>query len=131
MTSTRCIDLSAGQYRRGGAGKPRTRALKLVHHVVLSMPAPTPPEKVLAAARKFAREQFGAERRYAMVLHTDQRHPHVHLVVQAEGLSGRKHHIDNGLLGQWRASRTTTPCVGRDARQGAGGRARAHSAMTG
>lgn len=96
------LDLSAGQYRRGEAGKPPTRALKLVHHVVLSMPAPTPPEKVLAAARKFAREQFGAERRYAMVLHTDQRHPHVHLVVQAEGLTGRKLHIDKRLLRQWR-----------------------------
>ncbi|MGO9933142.1 MAG: hypothetical protein ACLPV8_15225 [Steroidobacteraceae bacterium] len=40
------------------------------------MPAPTPPDKVLAAARKFAREKF-AQHRYAMVLHIDQKHPHV------------------------------------------------------
>jgi hypothetical protein len=36
------------------------------------MPSPTPPEKVLAAARKFAREKFALQHRHAMVLHTDQ-----------------------------------------------------------
>jgi len=35
------------------------------------MPSPTPPEKVLAAARMFAREKFAAQHRYAMVLHND------------------------------------------------------------
>lgn len=41
-------------------------------------------DRVLAAAKVFARERFGAKHRYAMVLHTHQRHPHVHLVVKAE-----------------------------------------------
>jgi hypothetical protein len=63
------LDLSTGQYRRSSGGKPPGRALKLVYHVVLSMPAPTPREKVLAAADKFGREKFGIEHRYAMVLH--------------------------------------------------------------
>jgi hypothetical protein len=48
------------------------------------MPGRTPPEAVLAAARNFARENFALQYRYAMVLHTDQAHPHVHLVVKAE-----------------------------------------------
>src|SRR6185312_3226236 len=47
-------------------------------------------------------EKFGTEHRYAMVLHTDQRHPHVHLVVKAEGLRGRRLHIDKQLLREWR-----------------------------
>ena len=77
------------------------RPTKLVHNIVLSMPAPTPADKVLAAARKFAREKF-AQHRYAMVLHTDQKHPHVHLVVKAENELGRRLHIDKQRLRDWR-----------------------------
>jgi hypothetical protein len=57
---------------------------------------------VLAAARTFAREKFGAQHRYAMVLHTDQPHPHVHMVVKAEGEDGRRLHIDKETLREWR-----------------------------
>jgi hypothetical protein len=96
------LELSAGQYRRQNERRPTARTLKLVHNIVLSMPAPTPPEKVLAAARKFARENFGATHRYAMALHTDQQHPHVHLVVKAESELGRRLHIDKSLLREWR-----------------------------
>jgi hypothetical protein len=96
------LELSAGQYRRPGSGKVTARATKLVHNLVLSMPAPTSPGKVLAAARKFTREKFGAMHRYAMVLHTDQRHPHVHIVVKAESEDGRRLHIDKQMLREWR-----------------------------
>jgi hypothetical protein len=78
------LELTSAHYRQPRRGKEATRGPKMVHNIVLSMPAPTPPEKVLAAARKFARERFGAQHRYAMVLHTDQAHPHVHMVVKAE-----------------------------------------------
>jgi hypothetical protein len=95
------LELTAGQYRGqkedGRAGRPT----KLVHNIVLAMPAPTPADKVLAAARKFAREKF-AQHRYAMVLHTDQKHPHVHLVVKAEDELGRRLHIDKQRLREWR-----------------------------
>jgi hypothetical protein len=37
-----------------------------------------------------------------MALHTHQEHPHVHLVVKAEGLDGRRLHIDKALLREWR-----------------------------
>jgi hypothetical protein len=50
------LELTAGQYRRQKEGGPARRPTKLVHNIVLSMPAPTPPDKVLAAARKFARD---------------------------------------------------------------------------
>lgn len=96
------LDLTAGQYRAGRDGKQDARKSKLVHKIVLSMPAPTPPEKVLAAARNFAREKFALQHRYAMVLHTDQPHPHVHMVVKAEGEHGRRLHIDKEMLREWR-----------------------------
>ena len=96
------LELTAGQYRRqkrrrserGGRRNSCTTSC-------LSMPAPTPPDKVLAAARQFARQKF-AQHRYAMVLHTDQQHPHVHLVVKAENELGRRLHIDKQLLRDWR-----------------------------
>jgi hypothetical protein len=95
------LELTAGQYRpRTGGGRPR-RSTKLVHNIVLSMPAPTPPENVLAAARQFARQKF-TQHRYAMVLHTHQQHPHVHLVVKAENEMGRRLRIDKQLLRDWR-----------------------------
>jgi hypothetical protein len=59
-------------------------------NIVLSMPAGTPPDKVLKAVKKFAREEFAHQHRYAMALHAAAekgkhgRNPHVHLVVKAE-----------------------------------------------
>ncbi len=96
------LELSPGQYRqpRGeGLGMP---GVKLVHNITFSMPAPTPPEAVLAATKAFAREKFGLKHRYVMALHTHQQHPHVHLVVKAEGNDGRRLHIDKAMLREWR-----------------------------
>ena len=95
------LDLTAGQYRPQMDGGRVRRATKLVHNIVLSMPSPTSPEKVLAAARQFARQKF-AQHRYGMVLHTHQQHPHVHLVVKAENELGRRLHIEKPLLREWR-----------------------------
>jgi Relaxase/Mobilisation nuclease domain len=94
------LELTNG-HQRGRPGAPR-KATKLVQHIVLSMPKRTDPDAVLTAAQKFAREKFAGEHRYAMVLHTDQLHPHVHLVVKAEGRSGKKLRIDKARLREWR-----------------------------
>jgi hypothetical protein len=84
--------------------KPRQtgREPKLVHKMIFSMPAGTPPEKVLAAVKNFAREEFGAKHRYAMVLHTDEPHPHVHMVVKAMGYDGTRLNIRKATLREWR-----------------------------
>ncbi|WP_307642297.1 relaxase/mobilization nuclease domain-containing protein [Variovorax paradoxus] len=98
------LELCRSQYKpRPALGQKDTRA-KLVHNIVLSMPAGTPPEKVLAAARVFARENFALQYRYAMVLHTDQPHPHVHLVVKCEHEfePGKRLYIRKDTLRQWR-----------------------------
>lgn len=97
------LDAGKGQYRpEPKAGEKDTRP-KQVHNIVFSMPAGTPPEKLLAATQKFAREKFADKHRYAMVLHTDQRHPHVHLVVKARSEEGERLYIRKATLRQWRA----------------------------
>jgi hypothetical protein len=97
------LEVSAGQYRPKGTARSMASGIKLVHNVVLAMPADTPPAKVLAATKAFARERFGGQHRYLMALHTHQQHPHVHLVVKAEREDGRgRLHIDKAMLREWR-----------------------------
>jgi hypothetical protein len=75
---------------------------KLVQKLLFSMPAGTPPERVLEAVKNFAREEFGAKHRYAMVLHTDEPHPHVHVVVKSVGYDGKRLNIRRETLREWR-----------------------------
>ena len=82
---------------RGGRRNP-----KLVHNIILSMPSKTPPSRLLAASRDFAREEFALKHRYAIVLHTDQAHPHVHLVVSAHNSDGGRLNIQRADLRRWR-----------------------------
>lgn len=96
------LDLTAAQFRSPYRGIPGCKPTKLVHNVVLSMPAGTPPAKLLAASREFAREEFALKHRYAMVLHTDQDHPHVHLVVKAVSEEGKRLNIRKATLRGWR-----------------------------
>jgi len=57
---------------------------------------------VLTAGKNFAWEDFGLKHRYAMVLHTDEPHPHVHLVVKAMDKDGRRLNIRRRTLRAWR-----------------------------
>jgi hypothetical protein len=82
---------------RGGAPS------KLVHKLVFSMPPGAPPQGVLTAARNFAREEFALRHRYALVLHTDEPHPHVHMVVKAVSEQGLRLNIRKETLRAWRA----------------------------
>jgi hypothetical protein len=78
------------------------RPPKLVHNLVFSMPKRTPPDRLHKAVRKFAVEKFGLQHRYAMALHTDQAHPHVHLVVKALSEQGERLNIRRATLREWR-----------------------------
>jgi hypothetical protein len=75
---------------------------KLVHNLVFSMPNGTPPDKLQRAVHVFAREKFGFQHRYAMALHTDQGHPHVHMVVRAMSEEGKRLNIRKATLREWR-----------------------------
>lgn len=90
-------------------------------NIILSMPPGTPPEAVLNAAKKFARETFAHQHRYLTTLHTNDKawnakhnpgfvnkddhgkHPHVHLVVKAEHeYGGPRLNPRKADLRQWR-----------------------------
>jgi hypothetical protein len=86
-------------YRRIAGRRPT----KLVHNVILSMPKGTDPQKLLSASRDFAREELALKHRYALALHTDQDHPHVHLVIKAVSEQGVRLNIRKGTLRDWRA----------------------------
>jgi len=75
---------------------------KLAHKLMFSMPAGTPPDKMLAAVKNFAREEFALKHRYAMVLYTDEPHPHVHVVVKAVSEQGVRLNIRKATLREWR-----------------------------
>lgn len=96
-------DLDLEERRSGGREYWSRRSLpKLVHKLMFSMPAGTPPDRVLAAVKNFAREEFGLKHRYAMVLHTDEPHPHVHMMVKAISEQGERLHIRKATLRDWR-----------------------------
>jgi type IV secretory pathway VirD2 relaxase len=97
-------DLDLDEYRRKSdlTGTRGREPARLVHKLIFSMPAGTPPEKVLTAVKNFAREEFGLKHRYLMALHTDQPHPHVHLVVKAMSEDGRRLNIRKTTLQAWR-----------------------------
>jgi hypothetical protein len=96
------LDLEEVRRTRELRSRPGIMRPKLVHKVVLSMPAGTPPDRLFRAARAFARETFGAQHRYAMVLHTDEPHPHVHMVVKAVSEEGVRLNIRKATLREWR-----------------------------
>jgi hypothetical protein len=96
------LDLDDHRKRPDLFATNRRQAPKLVHRLIFSMPAGTPPDKVLSAVKDFAREEFGLKHRHAMVLHTDEPHPHVHVVVKAVSEQGERLHIRKATLRAWR-----------------------------
>lgn len=96
------LDLDEGRSVESTGGRANHRKARLVHKLVFSMPPGTPPDKVLRAVRVFAREEFALRNRYAMVLHTDEPHPHVHVVVKAIGEDGDRLNIRKPTLRRWR-----------------------------
>lgn len=96
-------DLDLDEVTRASAAAITERSPKLVHKLMFSMPPGTPPAKVREAVRNLAREQFAHQHRYAFVLHTDEPHPHVHLVMKAVSEQGVRLHIKKATLRHWRA----------------------------
>jgi len=98
-------DLDIDDVRRQSAlaGTRGRNPPKLIHKLMFSMPAGTPPEKVLTAVRNLAREEFWGLHRYALVLHTDEDHPHVHLVLKAVSEQGVRLNIRKATLRAWRS----------------------------
>ena len=91
----------AEQWRHAGALIPERSSRREAFNLMLSMPAGTPAEAVQSAARTFARTEL-SNHRYAMMLHTHQANPHVHLSVRAEGKDGQRLNPRKADLRRWR-----------------------------
>jgi len=96
------LDLDAHRRRNDLTAVNGRKPPKLVQKLMFSMPPGTPPDKLLAAVRAFAREEFAFKHRYAMVLHTDEPHPHVHMVIKAVSEQGVRLNIRKATLREWR-----------------------------
>jgi len=97
------LDIETDRRQANLSATNKRQPPKLVHKLLFSMPAGTPPDKVLKAVRNFAREEFALKHRYAMVLHTDEPHPHVHMVVKAVSEQGTRLNIKKATLREWRS----------------------------
>jgi hypothetical protein len=95
------LDLDELYWRQPYLVPARRKPPKLVHKLLFSMPAGTPPEKLLLAVRHFVRAEF-ADHRYALGLHTDDPHPHVHVIVKAFSEQGGRLNIRKPMLRAWR-----------------------------
>ncbi|MBP2307482.1 relaxase/mobilization nuclease domain-containing protein [Azospirillum melinis] len=72
-----------------GRGRDAANAAQSVA-LTLSMPPGTPPDRVEAAARRWAHDTFAGTHDWVMVRHDDTEHPHVHIAVRAVGAGGRR-----------------------------------------
>ena len=72
--------------------------------LVLSMPEGTDPDKLKNAAREFLKESFGANHEYAFALHTDDKHPHVHIAIKTLGFDERRLNPRKADIQHWRES---------------------------
>ncbi len=97
------LELDALRTRTDLVSRSGRQAPRLVHKLMFSMPAGTPPDKVLKAVQNFFREEFALKHRYAMALHTDTDHPHVHVVMKAVSEQGERLYIRKATLRYWRA----------------------------
>ena len=77
--------ISHDEDRKNGFASDRTR---ITTSMVMSMPAKVNAEAVKDAVRSLAEEEFGGRHDYVMALHTDTKHPHVHLTVRTVGHDG-------------------------------------------
>jgi hypothetical protein len=96
------LDLEVHRRQNARAVRAARKPSRLVYNIIFSMPPGTSPEKVFKAAGKLVREEFAFRHRYAMVLHTDEPHPHVHVVVKAVSEQGERLYIRKPTLRDWR-----------------------------
>jgi hypothetical protein len=96
------LDLDDLYWRQPYLVPARRKTPKLIHKILFSMPVGTPPEKLRAAVRNFAREHLTDRHRYALALHTDEPHPHVHVALKAMSEDRVYLNIRKPMFGEWR-----------------------------
>lgn len=83
-------------------GIPEESDKKEAFNIVLSMPPGTDRKAVTDAAREFAKTEFSGNFQYVFATHDDEKHPHVHLCVKAQGIDGTRLNPRKADLQRWR-----------------------------
>lgn len=86
----------------GGDVVPSFSPRREAFNIVLSMPPGTDRFQFERAANEFIRSEF-AGTQYAYAHHADEAHPHVHLMVKAVKLDGKRLNPRKAEIAQWRA----------------------------
>jgi type IV secretion system T-DNA border endonuclease VirD2 len=94
---------TAAAWMEGSALARRSNSRDTVN-IILSMPPDTDRDKLLMAARQFARLTFGNNHSYLLVRHDDTQHPHCHLTVRSLGVYGHRLNPKRNDLQAWRTA---------------------------
>jgi hypothetical protein len=95
------VRLFGDQFRYAGPPIPAEGEQREAFQIVFDMPPGTPPEVVQRAVAKLAAREF-AGHKYAWAYHGHQRHPHVHLLVRAQGRQAQRLDPRKADLRRWR-----------------------------
>lgn len=90
------------EWKSGLYGIPSEGSKREAFNIVLSMPPGTSRAGVRAAAKEFAKLQFGDNHQFVFAAHDDERHPHVHLCVKSLGFDGTRLNPRKADLQNWR-----------------------------
>lgn len=85
-------------FSRKGRNKNQRDTMKMV----LSMPEGTNSESLKKAARDFVKNEFSENHEYAFALHTDDKHPHVHIIVKTLGFDQKRLNPRKADIQNWR-----------------------------
>lgn len=100
-------ELARSMESGGGDVVPAQSPRREAFNIVLSMPPGTDRFQFERAANDFIRRQF-AGTQYAYAHHDDEAHPHVHLMVKAVKLDGKRLNPRKAEIAQWRANFAAT-----------------------
>lgn len=100
-------DLVRAMESGGGDVVPPFSPRREAFNIVLSMPPGTDRFQFERAANEFIRRQFSGTQ-YAYAHHDDEAHPHVHLMVKAVKLDGKRLNPRKAEIAQWRANFAAT-----------------------
>lgn len=95
------VKLFGDQFKYDGSPIPTFGTQREAFQLALDMPPGTDPEAVQAAAVAFAQQEF-AGHRWAWAYHSHQGHPHVHLLVRAQGRHLKRLAPSPADLHRWR-----------------------------
>lgn len=77
-----------------------TDRTRVTSSMVFSMPDQVNAERVKDAVRSLTEDEFGGRHDYVMAMHTDTKHPDVHLTVRTVGHDGIKLNLRNGFASE-------------------------------